>query len=316
MIIPKKLSLAIGNFDGLHLGHQAVLHESLSKVSGCCATAVLTFAPHPKQFMSARIKIKSIYPQEKKITLLRKYGVNYLLIADFNAELFQLSALDFIRNILVKQLRCQSLITGSNFKFGKGQEGNAKTLQNAAQRYGFSYKAVNIIKRKPYIVSSTVIKRLLQYGMIRQVNRLLGRAYNISGKVVLGKQLGRKIGFKTANLYLSTDLALPVYGVYYTQVTIINNNLKVQKIQGIVNIGLRPTVCDDAKVLLEVHLLDFSDDIYDQHINVEFICFIRPERKFINISTLQTQIQKDIKDVLFIARQSECFISNLEADFK
>ena len=159
-----------------------------------------------------------------------------------------------------------------------------------------------------------MIRSLLKRGMIRQVNNLLGRAYAISGKVLPGKKLGRKVGFKTANLALPTDLALPLFGVYYVQVRLAGAD--GQKIEAVANIGLRPTVCDDIKPLLEVHLLDFADDIYEKQIRVEFVCLLRPERKFADISALQAQIQKDIKDVRFIIKQSEHFVADLAADFK
>tara|TARA_B110000503_G_scaffold143279_1_gene243784 strand:+ start:539 stop:1525 length:987 start_codon:yes stop_codon:yes gene_type:complete len=313
--LPHHSSLAIGMFDGIHLGHKKVLMKCIEKAQFYnLTTAVLTFLPHPKNIVEPEKKFGRIYSQEYKNKLLEEFKLDYLIIAECNIDLLEITADYFVTNILLGQLKCKSLTTGENFRFGKNRKGDSNLLRRLSKEKDFIYNVVAVMRKNNSIISSTAIKYALQLGMMRQVNSFLGRNYILAGIVLRGRKIGRKFGFHTANLMLPTDLSLPLYGVYYVWVTVYVNGC-LEKINAIANIGLRPTVDTNLQPILEVHILNFAEDIYDQNIAVEFICFIRPERKFQSIQALQVQIKRDIANVRFLISQEKDFTADVVNNF-
>ena len=283
--------ILIGNFDGLHLGHQKLFTlAQYYKRKYSLKIGVLTFEPMPKMYFNKNIKNFRISNQKQKINILNKLNVDFVIIKNFNKKFSKIKSIDFIQNILKKKLQAKFIFVSNNFRFGNKREGDVKQLIKF-EKEKFNYKIIKpkplLIKRK--IVSSSLIRDYLQKGKLKEVNKLLNRHWSIEGKVQKGKQLGKKIGFPTANIDIK-DYVLACPGVYAVRAKITNNS---KIVKGIANLGYRPTF-NEKKILLEVHLFNFSGNLYNKDLTVEFLKFIRKEKKFRNIKQLQRQIKTDI----------------------
>ena len=282
--------ILVGNFDGLHLGHQKLFKLAKSfKKKYSLKIGVLTFEPMPKMYFDKNLKNFRISNQNQKINLLKNFNVNFIISKKFNKSFSKTKSIDFIKKILKERLNAKFIFVSNNFRFGFKREGDVRQLINYQKK--FNYK---IIKPKPLlikkrIISSSLIRNYLQIGKLSEANTLLNRKWSIEGKVQKGKQLGKKIGFPTANIDIKNYvLAWP--GVYAVRVKMINSS---KFIKGIANLGFRPTF-NGKKILLEVHLFNFSGNLYDKYLLVEFLKFIRKEKKFKNVDQLKKQIKSDL----------------------
>ena len=281
--------IAIGNFDGLHLGHQKVIKEAKRKAKkNKIPVGVMTFEPVPVMFFNKKIRNHRINSLEQKKIQLKKLKLDFLIIIKFNKNFSSQSAEEFVKNIISKKTKCRYLYVSKNFKFGFKRQGNIKTLKKLEKKYNFK----NIITR-PYTkanktISSTYLRKKIRLGKIDEVNELLNRNWSINGKVIKGQKRGRKIGFPTCNLKFS-DYVIPKLGVYAVKV----KSKKFNK-NGIANIGYRPTF-NGQNILLETNIFGINENLYNKVININFKKFIRPEKKFRNLKHLKRQIELDIK---------------------
>ena len=288
--IHKNSIILIGNFDGLHLGHQKLFHLAQKyKKKFSLKIGVLTFEPMPKMYFNKEIKNFRISNQKQKINLLNKFNVDFVITKKFDKKFSKIKSIDFINHILSKKLNARFIFVSNNFRFGNEREGDVKQLIKHEDR--FNYK---IIKPKPLltkkkIVSSTLIRNYLQNGKLNKVNKLLNREWSIEGKVQRGRQVGKKIGFPTANIDIK-DYILGCPGVYVIKAKLIKSS---KYLKGIANLGYRPTF-SGKKILLEVHLFNFSGNLYNKYLTVKFLRFIRKEKKFKNIDQLKKQIKADL----------------------
>ncbi|MDB9760507.1 bifunctional riboflavin kinase/FAD synthetase [Pelagibacteraceae bacterium] len=286
--IHQNSAVAIGNFDGLHIGHQKVINESRKKAKKKkLKFGLITFEPIPTMFFNKSIKSHRINSLSQKIYFLKKNKLDFLIIINFNKTFSNLNAEEFIRKILFKRLRSKYIFVSKNFKFGRKRAGDTKTLIKFEKKY--LYKTIVTVpqQKKGKIVSSSLIRKSINKGRVEKVKKLLGRPWCLEGKVIKGAQRGRKIGFPTCNIKLNS-YTQPKLGVYSVWVQI--NNLKKR---GIANIGYRPTF-NGKSLLLEVHILGVKRNLYKKILKISFIKFIRAEKKFKNINQLKTQIKKDI----------------------
>ena len=286
----KSSIILIGNFDGLHLGHQKLfLQANKFKKKYSLKVGVLTFEPMPKMYFDKNIKNFRISNQKQKIDLLDKMNVDFVITKKFDKNFSKITSMGFIENILKKKLNAKFIFVSNNFRFGNKREGDVKQLIKYEKKY--SYKIIKpnplLIKRK--IISSTLIRNYLQIGKLKEVNKLLNRNWSIEGKVQKGKQLGKKIGFPTANIDIK-NYVLACPGVYAVKAKLTKSS---KIIKGIANLGYRPTF-NGKKILLETHLFNFSGNIYNKDLTVEFLKFIRKEKKFKNINKLRKQIRIDL----------------------
>ena len=281
--------IAIGNFDGLHLGHQKVIKEAKQKAQkNKIPFGVMTFEPVPVMFFNNKIKNHRINSLEQKKNLLKKLKLDFLIIIKFNKNFSSQSAEEFIKKIIFKRTKCKFLYVSKNFKFGFKRQGNIKTLKKFEKKYNFKNIVTKPFKKGNKIISSTFLRQKIRSGKIDEVNRLLNRNWSINGKVIKGDKRGRKIGFPTCNLKLS-DYVVPKLGVYAVKVKIKNLYRN-----GIANIGYRPTF-NGQKLLLETNIFGINKNLYNKVISVKFKKFIRPEKKFRNLKHLKKQIKLDIK---------------------
>ena len=283
--------ILIGNFDGLHLGHQKLFRLAKNfKKKYSLKIGVLTFEPMPKMFFNNNLKNFRISNQKQKIDLLKKFKVDFVIIKKFDKIFSKTRSINFIKKILKDKLKVKFIFVSNNFRFGNKREGNVKQLINYETECNFK-----IIKPKPLIknkkiISSSLIRKLIQSGDLDKANRNLGRVWSINGKVIKGRQLGKKIGFPTANIDIK-DYVIAKPGVYAVKV----QKFKSKKlIKGIANLGYRPTF-KQKKILLEVHLFNFSGNLYNKYLTVNFLKFIRSEKKFKNIEQLKKQIKIDLR---------------------
>ena len=280
--------IAIGNFDGLHLGHQKVLKEARKKAKkDKIKFGLITFEPVPTMFFNKSIKNHRINSMSQKIYFLKKNKLDFLIIINFNESFSNLSAEDFIKKILFKKLRSKYIFISQNFKFGKKRLGNINTLKKFEEKYLYKTVITKPHKKKKEVISSSLIRKIIYKGKVHEAKKLLNRFWCVEGEVVKGKQRGRKIGFPTCYIKLNS-YTLPKLGVYSVWVKI--NNLKKR---GIANIGYRPTF-NGKSLLLEVNIFGIKKNLYKKILKISFIKFIRAERKFKNINQLKTQIKKDI----------------------
>ena len=298
MIVYKNLNInkkfkgavvAIGNFDGVHLGHQKVLKQA-KKVAKKYKLkfGVITFEPVPVMFFNKNVRNHRINNLKQKISSLKKLNLDFLRIIKFNRKFSKLNPEQFIEKIIYKNLGSKFIFVSKNFRFGNKREGSIKTLKEY-EKY-FSYKTIitKPLKKNNRVLSSSIIRANISAGKIKKVNTYLGRSWCVSGKVIRGKERGRKIGFPTCNIKLN-DYILPKLGVYSVNIKTKNFNKK-----GIANIGYRPTF-GGKNLLLEVNIFGMKGNLYKKVIEVSFIRFIRGEKKFKSINELKTQIKKDIK---------------------
>ncbi len=301
-------AVALGKFDGVHLGHQRVIEpvrnshpqDNIDNIKSIYST-VVTFDPHPEEFFSGQPR-SLLTPLVEKIECLQGLGIDQLVLLPFDRELSALSPRDFVEKILVQQLQCQKISVGEDFCFGQKRLGTARDLQILAGLYNIPVNIVPIqmdminltandetIDGQENRISTSLIRESLSLGDIPRANRLLGRPYTLSGIVVTGKKLGRTIGFPTANLQLPQDKFLPRQGVYAVRILI---DTIPQVILGVMNIGNRPTV-NGYSLSIEVHLFDWEGDLYGKQLVLELVQFLRPEQKFPNLEALKQQIGID-----------------------
>ena len=277
-------TVAIGNFDGVHLGHQALLKHA--KTLGA-KLGVLVFEPHPQEFFKPGGERFRLTPFRAKARLLERVGVDVLYALHFDAAFAALSAEDFVAKVLVDGLGAKHVVVGQDFQFGKGRAGNIDLLKARGREKGFAVSTFDLIGAGPEAkISSTRIREALRAGKPEVAAELLGHAWTVEGRVEHGDQRGRTIGFPTANVSLEGYLE-PALGVYAVRVEIAG-----KLYNGVANFGRRPTF-DKKDVLLEVHIFDFTGDIYGQQIVVSFVSYLRPEMKFSGLEALKTQIAKD-----------------------
>ncbi|PDH19423.1 MAG: riboflavin biosynthesis protein RibF [Pelagibacterales bacterium MED-G43] len=281
--------IAIGNFDGLHIGHQKVIREARQKAKKFkLPLGVMTFEPVPVMFFSKKKKDHRINSLQQKKSQLKKLKLDFLIIIKFNKKFSSLSPEQFISKIINKKTKCRYLYVSRNFKFGFKRRGNIKTLKKFEEEFNYKNIITNPFKKNKKTISSTIIRKKIRAGKIEEINKLLNRFWCIEGKVIKGKKRGRKIGFPTCNMTLN-DYVIPKLGVYAVKVNFDNLNKA-----GIANIGYRPTFKGQS-LLLETNIFGISKNLYNKVISVSFKKFIRPEKKFKNFEYLKKQIKLDIK---------------------
>ena len=287
----KNSILLIGNFDGLHIGHQKLfkLAEKYKKIKNK-KIGVLTFDPMPKMFFNKTLKNFKISNLKQKVNNFRNFKIDFVIIKKFDKKFSKINYINFIEKILFKNLQPKYIFVSNNFRFGNKREGDVKKLIFFEKKYNFKIINPKPLKKKTKIISSTLIRKMISNGKIDNVNRYLGRNWSIDGKVKVGRKMGRKIGFPTCNIELN-DYIIAKPGVYAVKI-LREKNKKLLK--GIANLGYRPTF-NQKKILLEVHIFNFSGNLYNKDLTIEFIDFIRKEKKFKNINQLKKQINLDIR---------------------
>ena len=286
--------VTIGTFDGVHIGHQKIIEQVVQTAKKLKKKSVLlTFFPHPRMVLQQNASIELINTIDERAELLSKTGLDYLIIHPFSIEFSRLTALDFVRKILVNQLNTSKLIIGYDHHFGKNREGNLEQLTEYSHLYNFEVQEIPAQDINDVAVSSTKIRKALSDKNIKTANKYLGYNFMLNGTVVNGKQLGGKIGFPTANISVKEDYKLiPKTGVYVVK-SIIENNV----ILGMMNIGFRPTL-EGKHQTIEVHFFDFENDLYNQNLTIEILYFLRDEEKFESVEKLISQLNKDKKIAL------------------
>ena len=285
--------LTIGNFDGLHLGHRAMLERLAARGAelGLPAT-VMTFEPHPRELFAPEQAPARLTSLREKLQLLDGCGVDRAYVCHFSRRIAGLPAEEFIERILVRGLGVKHLIVGDDFRFGKGRAGDFAMLQAAGQRLGFGVEAMHTVEVMDERVSSSAVREALAAGNLEHAAALLGHPYCIAGRVVHGDKIGRRIGWPTANIQLKRK-RLPLTGVFAVTVS----GLDKRHLPGAASLGVRPTLGQGLKPVLEVHLFDFNREIYGSHITVHFLHKMRDEMKFDSLDALTAQIGRDVKDI-------------------
>ncbi len=284
----------IGIFDGIHLGHKKILQKLvLSAQSTDCETVVLTFFPHPRMILQNDESIKLLNTVQEKQVLFDKQGIDHLIIQPFDKAFSELNAEEFVKTVLVEKLNIKKIIIGYDHRFGKNRSATIDDLLGFGKKYNFEVEQIEAQEINEIAVSSTKIRNAITEGNIVEANKYLGYNYFFSGIVETGNQLGSTIGFPTANIKITeTYKLIPKNGVYLVKATVENNNYF-----GLMNIGFRPTV-DGENHKIEVHLLDFNQDIYHKNITIKVLEFIRNEQKFNSIIDLKEQIENDKQNAI------------------
>lgn len=279
----EKTAVAIGNFDGFHRGHQRIISQLVKIAKKRNLTpVVLTFSSHPAFWFDSSL----LTTEEQKRELFKRYKVK---ICQLNfVSIYHSQPEEFVRKILVKKLNADCVVVGENFRFGYLRKGDISTLRELGEKYNFQVKIVPLLKKKGKIISSGYIRKLLREGNLEMANSLLGRAYEIQGKVIPGARRGKELGFPTANLEADSHVLLP-QGVFIAKIQ--ENN---HEYQGVVNIGIRPTFAGNSIPRAEVHLLSLCKRLYRKKLNLSLLKKIRPEKKFPSPLILQKQIEKDV----------------------
>jgi len=289
--VPGATVLTIGNFDGVHLGHRALLARLKETARDRKLTpTVLTFEPHPRDFFARESAPARLSTLREKLELLADEGVAQAYVVHFNARFAQLSAEDFITRVLVDSLHVRHLIIGDDFRFGAGRRGNFALLHAAGERHGFTVEAMDCVTLQGERASSSAVRTALAAGDMDRAASLLGRPYSIDGRVVRGDKMGRQFGFATANIRIKHSNP-PVLGVFAVEVGGLPGGTR----RGVANVGIRPTANKLPRPILEVHLFDFSADIYGAHLNVRFLHKLRNEVHFADIEALKAQIAVDVR---------------------
>ena len=311
-------AIALGNFDGIHQGHQIVLQPIIdsgqSQKNAHVCPSVVSFTPHPREFFTGG-QVQLLTPIAEKAGLLASMGIEQLILLPFDRNLASLSPQQFVEQIIVQQLQAKQISVGSDFRFGYQRKGTGEDLRNIAANFDITVQLNSLHKYQnvggdAVRVSSSLIRQALLNGEITTANALLGRPYSLIGEVVPGQQLGRTIGFPTANIKPPAEKFLPRFGVYAVDVFVDRSDKSrpreyaageaafgLTKIKGVMNIGCRPTVAGEAPTI-EVHLLNWSGDLYGQTLKINLLDFLRPEQKFDSVGELKQQITKDCQAAL------------------
>ncbi len=281
--------VTIGTFDGVHMGHKKILKRLIQSAKELhCESLVLTFFPHPRMVLQESSEVKLLNTMNEKNSLLQDMGIDNLIIHPFDKEFSRLTAEEFVKDILIDQLNIQKIIIGHDHRFGRNRTADINDLIAFGKEYHFEVEQISVQEINENAVSSTKTRNAILDGNISLANDYLGYPYFFSGEVVKGNQLGRTIGFPTANIQIKEDYKLiPKSGVY-----IVKSTIKKELFYGMMNIGNRPTV-EGIHQTIEVHFFNFDQDIYNQIITVEILDFIRDEQKFKSLEALKNQIQKD-----------------------
>ncbi len=289
-----KSIIALGTFDGVHLGHQKIIDVLLNEAKKTQAIpVVVTFFPHPTHILTPENPLKMINSIDERVALLKKKGVEKVVVKEFTKDFSKKSAFDFIREELLHELNMQTLLIGYDHSFGKDKEGDYKALKNYAKQLSFDIIRVAAFKKEELIVSSTLIRKLLLEGQIQKVNTYLGYTFCLFGTVVKGNQLGRKIGFRTANIVLDyPNKIVPKIGVY-----IAKSSIDGKTYHGMMNIGYRPTVNGTTRTI-EIHYFDLNKDLYHKKMKVALLFRLRDEYKFESIEALKNQLKIDEQNAL------------------
>lgn len=295
----KKTILTLGTFDGVHIGHKKILERIVQNTeNGKYESLVLTFFPHPRMVLQEKSEIKLLNTITEKIKLLEQSGIENLIIHPFDEKFSRLTAEEFVRSILVDQFHIQKIIIGHDHRFGRNRTANIDDLIAFGAEYGFEVEQISAQEIQDVSISSTKIRTALQEGNMNLANDYLGYNYFFNGEIVKGKQLGRTIGFPTANIKIEEEYKLiPKNGVYVVK-AIINQ----EEVFGMMNIGFNPTV-EGQKQTIEVHLFDFNADIYGQKIEVSLLQYLREEQKFDSIDLLKAQLNQDKKNSFLYLNQ-------------
>jgi len=284
--------LTIGTFDGVHIGHQRIINQ-LNEVGQVKdgESVLFTFYPHPRMVIFPENHgLKLIQTQEEKLQKLSRMGLQNVIVYPFTKDFSRLTGTQFVRDFLVNKLNVKTIVIGYDHQFGRNREGTLKLLHELSPVYGFDVIEIEAQDIDDVNVSSTKIRSAIAEGDIQTANSYLGEPFQINGKIIKGKQIGRKIGFPTANLSIENELKLlPKNGAYAVRCTLENGVMHF----GLLNIGVRPTVSIHKNLSIEVHILDFSGDIYGQNLQVELLDFLRDEKKFLTLEELKTQITTD-----------------------
>ena len=293
----KNAVVTSGTFDGVHLGHQKILKRIRDIADQCNGeTVLITFWPHPRLVLfphEHNLRLLSTF--EEKAKLLREYGIDYLVTLPFTKEFSEMSSEDFIQKILIEKIQTKKLVIGYDHRFGKNREGSFEYLKENIQKYHFELEEIPREDIDHVGISSSKIRKALEIGNIETANEYLGRDYELNGIIIKGQQLGRSIGFPTANIYIPNDYKLvPCDGAYAVKV-----NVEGKVYDGMLNIGMRPTVNGTSRTI-EVNLFDFNGDLYDLRVCVYFKAYLRPEVKFLNLEVLKAQLENDKKKAIEI----------------
>ena len=287
----KNSILLIGNFDGLHLGHQKLFKLAKKyKKKNNLKIGVITFDPIPKMFFNKSLLNYRISNLNQKIIYFKNFNIDFLIVKKFNLQFSKIKALTFIKEIIYKKLKANYIFVSNNFRFGNKREGSVKLLKSLQKKYNYKIINPNPLKKKNKIISSTLIRNLLSNGKIFDVNKLLKRNWAIEGIVKEGRGMGKKIGFPTCNIDLN-DYVIAKPGVY--AVKVLQGKSK-KTLKGIANLGYRPTF-NQKKIILEVNIFNFNRNLYNKKLTVKFIKFIRGEKKFKGIDQLRKQIKLDLQ---------------------
>lgn len=296
----KKTILTLGTFDGVHIGHKKILERITQNTeNGKYESLVLTFFPHPRMVLQEKSEIKLLNTIAEKTKLLEQTGIENLVIHPFDESFSRLTAEEFVHSILVDQFHIQKIIIGHDHRFGRNRTANIDDLIAFGKEYGFEVEQITAQEIQDVSVSSTKIRKALDEGHVTLANEYLGYNYFLSGEVVKGKQLGRTIGFPTANIHIKEDYKkIPKNGVYIVETTLHNG----RKVFGMMNIGFNPTVNGD-KQTIEVHLFDFDADIYGKKIEISLLTYLREEQKFGSVDLLKEQLNQDKTNALAFINQ-------------
>ena len=287
----KNSIILIGNFDGVHLGHQKLFNSALQyKKKTKLKIGVVTFEPIPKMFFFKNLKNYRILNFNQKLKLLKKFNIDFIINKKFDRKFSKTHCNKFVSEILHKKLNAKCIFVSDNFRFGNKREGDLKLLKFFEKKY--NYKIINPLplKKKNKIISSTLIRKLLKRGKLNLVNKYLNRRWSVEGTVRKGRRMGKKIGFPTCNIEMG-NYVISKPGVYAVNIYIKKNN---KSLKGIANLGYRPTF-NQKKILLEVNIFNFSGNLYNKKLTVEFVKFIRSEKKFRGIDQLRKQIKSDLR---------------------
>ncbi len=282
--------LTLGNFDGVHLGHQQLINHLITQGKRLnLPTVVMLFEPQPLEFFCPDNAPSRLTSFQEKVILIEKLGIDYIIAIPFNQTFAKMSADDFIQDWLINKLQAKYIAIGDDFRFGYERKGDINLLEHYAQTYGFAVESIPTFVFDHLRVSSTAVRKALSNNDFQLAHCLLGRNYAIAGRVIHGNALARQLGFPTANIHLHRKKPA-LQGVYLVKV---KNSCSQQSYHGIANIGIRPTI-EGKKAILEVNLFDFSGDIYGQYLDVTFLEKLRDEKKFDSITALKEQITQDV----------------------
>jgi riboflavin kinase / FMN adenylyltransferase len=288
--------LTLGNFDGVHLGHQAIFRKVVARASDIGGTSIaFTFEPHPLKVIAPERSPRLLNTFHGKMKLLTESCIDVVICANFTRAFADQNPDDFAHEVLHEKIGVREVYVGYDYAFGKGREGSIESLKRVGRTYGFEVGVIEAVQVDGVVVSSSVIRDMVAEGRVDDAARLLGRHYSIAGEVVHGVQRGQKLGFPTANLSTANEL-LPAYGVYAVLASFNGRSVK-----GVASIGVRPTF-DSGPVSVEVYLLDFKGDLYGNQMDVSFIKRLRGEEKFTDAEGLVRQIRKDVKEAELVLR--------------